>query len=115
MSKKPSKPAAPAASQTHRVREGEGTEITYSKLKKSGKWGIRSNVPLKEGQQVTVMLKSGETKTETVEKVVFANESEGVWIAAIRESRQAAKPASDDEDPGDDDYDNSGADDDLPY
>lgn len=103
MPKKPSAPAAPAA------------EITYSKLKKSGKWGIRSNVPLTEGQQVTVTLKSGETKTETVEKVVFANESEQVWIAAIRETR--ARRDSD-EQPHDDDDADAGSydgDDDLPY
>jgi len=53
---------------------------TYTKLK-SGNWGIRSTSPLRDGQTVTVRKKSGETKSETIERVVWSGN--GVWLAAI--------------------------------
>lgn len=54
---------------------------TYTKLR-SGEWGIRvQGGTVREGQTVTVRKQSGETKTETVKKVVFAGN--GIQLCAI--------------------------------
>lgn len=55
--------------------------ITYTKLK-SGAWGIRSTEEINAGQMITVAKKSGESKQEIVEKVVWSGN--GVWLAALR-------------------------------
>lgn len=60
--------------------------ITYTKLK-SGAWGARSTEEIKAGQAITVTKKSGESKQETVEKVVWSGN--GVWLAALRSSQAA--------------------------
>ena len=54
--------------------------ITYTKLK-SGNWGVRSTEALKEGQTITVRKKSGDTKLETIARIVWSGN--GVWLAAI--------------------------------
>lgn len=53
---------------------------TYTKLR-DGSWGIRSTETLTAGRGVTVVKKSGECKTETVGKILFAKE--GISIATI--------------------------------
>lgn len=53
---------------------------TYTKLK-SGDWGIRSEQPIMDGQTVTVRKKSGESKAETVGRVIWSGN--GVWLATI--------------------------------
>lgn len=58
--------------------------ISYAKLR-SGEWGIRSDQPIKEGETVTVTIKTGkragETKSETVKKIVWTDGK--VWLAAV--------------------------------
>lgn len=55
--------------------------ITYTKLKTDA-WGVRGEGPApKIGSSVTVAKKSGETKQETIAKVISAGD--GVWIAAV--------------------------------
>jgi hypothetical protein len=53
---------------------------TYTKLK-SGEWGVRVEGAVKEGQSVTVRKKNGETKTETVKKVVWSGG--GISLCAV--------------------------------
>lgn len=64
--------------------------ISYTKLK-SG-WGVRSDQAIKEGDVVTVIVKTGanagKTKTEKIKKVVWTDNK--VWLAAI-EKRDAPK------------------------
>lgn len=57
---------------------------TYTKLK-SGNWGIRVVGSVRDGQSITVTKKSGETKTETVSRVVWSGN--GITLAAIADSR----------------------------
>lgn len=78
---------------------------SYSKLK-SGNWGVRSTQEIAAGDTVTVTMKSGETREETVERVVWSGD--GVWIAALV-GKDKNKPAAqsdgsdgDDDLPGDD-------------
>jgi len=58
--------------------------ISYTKLK-SGDWGIRSDQVIKEGESVSVTVKTGakagQIKTETVKKVIWTDNK--VWLAAI--------------------------------
>lgn len=57
---------------------------TYTKLQ-SGAWGVRGEgSPPAVGARVTVTKKSGETKTETIECVVWSGQ--GKWIAAVAPS-----------------------------
>jgi hypothetical protein len=64
--------------------------ISYTKLK-SGEWGIRSDSVVKEGQAVSVTIKTGakagQVKTETVKKIVWTNAK--VWLAAIEPKKDA--------------------------
>lgn len=53
---------------------------SYTKLR-SGEWGVRSTTPIEAGQVVSVTKKSGETKTETISKVLWSGN--GVWLASI--------------------------------
>ena len=53
--------------------------VTYAKLR-NGDWGLRSTSTLKEGQTVTVTTKAGQSRTETVGKIVWSGN--GVWLAA---------------------------------
>lgn len=53
---------------------------TYTKLK-SGEWGVRVEGSVKVGQSITVRKKSGETKTETVAKVVWTGD--GISLCAV--------------------------------
>lgn len=55
--------------------------ISYSKLR-TGNWGIRSTTKVVEGQSVTVTKKSGESKSETIQKIVWTDNA-GVWLCAI--------------------------------
>jgi hypothetical protein len=57
------------------------TTATYTKLK-SGDWGIRVQGIVRAGDKVTVRKKSGESKVETVEKVLWAGD--GVSLCMIR-------------------------------
>jgi hypothetical protein len=61
---------------------------TYTKLR-SGDWGIRSTETLSAGMTVQVTKKSGESKTETVDRVIWTGN--GVTLASIARS---AAPAS---------------------
>lgn len=56
---------------------------SYTKLK-SGDWGVRVQGKVAEGDVVTVTKKSGETKRETISKVVWSGN--GVSICAIEQS-----------------------------
>lgn len=56
---------------------------SYTKLK-NGDWGVRSNVPVKAGESVQVTKKSGETKTETIDRIVWSGK--GVWLCSLRRS-----------------------------
>lgn len=60
--------------------------ITYAKLK-NGNWGVRSTEAIREGQTITVRKKSGDTKSETVDRIVWSGD--GVWLAAVRASKVA--------------------------
>lgn len=72
--------------------------ISYVKLR-SGSWGIRSGSPIKEGMTVTVVKKNGESKSETVGKVVWSGD--GVWLATIRKSDTSSdRPRRDPNAPG---------------
>ncbi len=53
---------------------------TYTKLR-DGSWGVRSTEKLASGQKVVVAKKSGETKTETVGKVLWSGD--GITLASI--------------------------------
>lgn len=53
---------------------------TYAKLK-NGNWGVRVVGSACEGQSVTVAKKSGETKIETIGKIVWSGN--GVSLCAI--------------------------------
>lgn len=61
---------------------------SYTKLK-SGEWGIRveGGTP-KSGERITVVKKSGETKTETIAKVVWSGN--GVVLCAIQTQEKVA-------------------------
>ena len=64
--------------------------ISYTKLR-SGEWGVRSDQAIKEGEIVSVTVKTGanagKTKTETVKKIVWTDGK--VWLAAV-EKKDAA-------------------------
>lgn len=53
---------------------------SYSKLK-SGNWGVRSTQEIAQGDTVVVTMKSGESREEVVERIVWSGD--GVWIAAL--------------------------------
>lgn len=53
---------------------------TYTKLR-DGSWGLRATQPLQTGQSITVTKKSGETKAETVGRVLWTGN--GVTLATI--------------------------------
>lgn len=56
---------------------------TYTKLK-SGEWGIRIQGAATKGGQVTVTKKSGETKVETVDRVLWSGS--GITLCTIGHS-----------------------------
>ena len=58
-------------------------QATYTKLR-SGDWGIRVQGTVKTGDIVNVAKKSGESKAETVAKVLWTGN--GVSLCAIRQS-----------------------------
>jgi hypothetical protein len=60
--------------------------ITYTKLK-NGNWGVRSTEAIKSGQTITVRKKSGDTKIETIDKIVWSGD--GVWLAAVTMAKAA--------------------------
>lgn len=53
---------------------------TYTKLR-DGSWGLRVEGSAREGQRITVTKKSGETKTETITKVLW--NGNGISLCAI--------------------------------
>lgn len=60
--------------------------VTYTKLK-SGAWGIRvSDGTVVKGQTVTVQKKSGDTRRETVTKVLWTDSQ--VTLCAIEQRRR---------------------------
>lgn len=60
------------------------TTATYTKLK-TGNWGIRVNSEsVRDGQTVNVTKKSGESKIETISKVLWRGN--GVALCAIGET-----------------------------
>lgn len=73
---------------------------TYTKLKGDAGWGIRCSQPVKPGDRVKVKTKNNETRTETVDTVVWQGDDRRsgtkVWVCSIvpREKRQSAQPAS---------------------
>lgn len=59
-------------------------EATYTKLK-SGAWGVRvKGARPQENHQVTVKKKSGDTKRETIDTVLWSSEDGQVHLCAIR-------------------------------
>ena len=64
-------------------------KTTYSKLR-DGSWGVRG-IDLKEGQSVTVTKRSGETKTETVGKIVWRDASD-LCVATIAGKERKSSP-----------------------
>lgn len=78
---------------------------SYSKLK-SGNWGVRSTQEIVQGDTVVVTMKSGETREEVVERIVWSGD--GVWIAALvgkdkNKPAQSADSSESDDDLTDDD------------
>lgn len=55
-------------------------EATYTKLR-SGEWGLRIKGEAKTGLKVKVTKRSGEVKTETVDRVIWSGN--GITLAAI--------------------------------
>lgn len=53
---------------------------TYTKLK-TGEWGIRSTYPINAGSRVVVSKKSGGSKLETIDRVLWSGN--GIWLASI--------------------------------
>jgi hypothetical protein len=68
---------------------------TYSKLR-DGSWGVRVAGPAKAGAAVTVTKKSGETKTETIGRVLWTDGKVSlctiVSSTASRRSDRSAHP-----------------------
>jgi hypothetical protein len=60
---------------------------TYTKLR-DGSWGIRTTEAVTAGQTVTVTKKGGETKQETVGRVLWTGD--GITLATVVET--AARP-----------------------
>lgn len=56
------------------------TTATYTKLR-DGSWGVRAPAGVTVGQTITVVKKSGESKTETIAHVVW--EGNGVALCKI--------------------------------
>lgn len=54
--------------------------ISYTKLR-SGNWGVRSTSQLLVGSTVSVVKRSGDSKSETVGVLVWSGQ--GVWLYAI--------------------------------
>lgn len=66
--------------------------ITYTKLK-SGDWGMRSNRALTPGTSVTVSKASGETKSETVGKLIWSGN--GVHLYAMQRAAASSGRSTD--------------------
>ena len=70
---------------------------TYTKLR-SGEWGIRLIGRATEGQMVSVAKKSGETKSETIARVVWtgrdSRSGESVSLCAIGSTRSPQRGGS---------------------
>ncbi len=65
---------------------------TYTKLK-SGDWGIRvEGSKPSEGSTITVTKKSGESKTETIAKVIWSGN--GVHLCAIKSTKSSYTPTA---------------------
>ena len=65
---------------------------TYTKLK-DGNWGIRhEDTNLSSGDSVVVTKKSGETKSETVDRVIWTGD--GITLATIRGQSNGAQRSS---------------------
>lgn len=62
--------------------------ITYSKLK-TGNWGLRSTTALTEGASVTVVKKSGDTKSERVGRLVWRSDDGSVFLYACADEGRA--------------------------
>lgn len=60
---------------------------TYAKLK-DGSWGVRSTSPVKPGAVITVTKKSGDSKMETISRVLWSGD--GVFLCAIAASKSAS-------------------------
>lgn len=65
--------------------------LTYTKLR-SGSWGIRSTSKIEAGQSVTVTKKSGETKLETIDRVIWTDGK--VWLASISPAKSQSQSQS---------------------
>lgn len=59
------------------------SNATYTKLR-DGSWGIRATAAVSPGSLVTVTKKSGESKSETVDRIVWSGN--GVWLCSIRKT-----------------------------
>jgi len=57
--------------------------ITYTKLR-DGSWGVRAPASTKAGDTITVTKKSGETKVERVERVLWTGD--GIALCALAPS-----------------------------
>lgn len=64
---------------------------TYTKLR-SGAWGVRCEGKVKSGDRVTVRKKSGETRTESVERVVWTDGKISL-CSIVAETRQTRRQA----------------------
>ena len=61
---------------------------TFTKLRNTGTWGIRSTVKIASGDEVRVTKKDGSTPRLKVDQIVW--EGNGVWLATI--AKEAPKP-----------------------
>ncbi len=63
---------------------------TYAQLRDKT-WGVRSTEVLEPGQRVTVTKKSGERKTETINRIVWTGN--GIWLASVVAQRsESSRP-----------------------
>lgn len=71
-------------------------KITYMKLR-TGRWGLRVSVAqgetVSQGESVTVTLKSGETKTAVVGRILWSGQQEDGSTLAFCEIGAADRPA----------------------
>ena len=66
---------------------------TYTKLR-DGSWGVRVPGSVTPGQSVVVTKKSGETKQETILRVLAVFQPENVSLCSIQQSTQASSSRS---------------------
>lgn len=67
------------------------TKISYKKLR-DGSWGV-AGAGLTAGARVTVTKRSGDTKTETVDRILWADDGYSIATIATNDRRRAGPGA----------------------